>query len=181
MNRRTRGRLLAVALIAPLFGVTGWTATAQEGSAPAALKARLEGTWELEEWHLPNGKVLRPPEIGGRWSNHDGVVLANYHRAGADGFESYAGYGGYALDATTWSYRYERTEVARGTSHADAKVTIAPPGQKMVFKLRWEGDTVILEREGDRRRTTTAARFSSCRRARCCASTARSSERHRGR
>src|SRR5262245_17798200 len=151
MNRPARRKLWAMAIISPLLGVADWTATAQEGRTPAALKARLEGTWELEEWHLPNGKVLRPPEIGGRWSNHDGVVMATYHRAGADGFESYAGYGGYTLDGTTWSYWYERTEVARGTSPADAKVTVSPPGPKMVFKRRWESDTVVLERDGDRR------------------------------
>jgi hypothetical protein len=122
---------------------------ANQQQAPADVRAMLEGTWELEEWHL-DGEVLRPPEIGGRWSNHDGVVVAIYHRSGPRGFESFAGYGTYKMDGSTWGYRYDRVETARGSSAADAKVAISQvtPGE---FKITREGDKIVLERPNDRR------------------------------
>ena len=62
---------------------------AGRGSRGAAVAP--EGTWELVEWHV-DGEVLRPPQAGGRWLNHDGVVVATFHRETAGGFESFVGY-----------------------------------------------------------------------------------------
>ena len=56
------------------------SATAQT-TAPAELRAVLEGTWELEEWHA-EGEIMRPPQMTGRWMVHDGVVMAIRHRDG---------------------------------------------------------------------------------------------------
>ena len=120
------------------------------GQAAADLRALLEGTFELEEWHL-NGQVLRPPQIGGRWSNHDGVVLAIYHRAGPGGFESFAGYGTYKMEGSMWAYGYARTERAAGASAAEAKVTVTENAPVSTFKVSREGGTVVLERPNDRR------------------------------
>ena len=59
--------------------------------------------------------MLQPPQVGGRWSNHDGVVMATFYRRSDGSFQSFAGYGTYAMDETTWSYEYERVrDGARG-------------------------------------------------------------------
>jgi hypothetical protein len=52
------------------------TLRAQEGMPPADVRAVIEGTWELTEWHVGD-VVVRPPEIEGRWMVHDGHVMAN--------------------------------------------------------------------------------------------------------
>ena len=86
---------------------------------PRELRSLLEGTWELVEWHV-DGEVLRPPQAGGRWLNHDGVVVATFHRETAAGFESFVGYGTYEMDASNWSYTYERIQTASGPSSGEA-------------------------------------------------------------
>ena len=63
--------MVAIVLV-PLFLGAQRTGTAGHGQAPADVRALLGGTWELEEWHH-DGQVLRPPQVGGRWSNHDGT------------------------------------------------------------------------------------------------------------
>ena len=65
---------------------------AQSGQPSSDVRGVIEGTWELVEWHVA-GRVLRPPEMEGRWMVHDGVVMATRHRNGQDGHESTAGYG----------------------------------------------------------------------------------------
>ena len=120
-----------------------------QGPAPPDVRALIEGSWQLEEWHL-DGQVLRPPEIGGRRNDRDGVVVAIYQRSGPRGFESFAGYGTYRMDASSWTYGYERIENARGTSAADAKVTITQMAQT-TYKLYREGAKIVVERPNDRR------------------------------
>jgi len=112
------------------------------------IRMRLEGTWILEEWHH-QGEVLRPPEVGGRWSNHDGVVMATFHRRSHGSFESFAGYGTYEIERDRWSYRYERVETARGTSPEDAVVTVQRDLSSRSFALSRSGDTVRLEAAND--------------------------------
>lgn len=73
-------------------------AAAQAGVVPEEVRAVVEGTWELVEWHVGD-RVLRPPEMEGRWMVHDGLVMATQHRDGQDGFESTAGYGTYTWGA----------------------------------------------------------------------------------
>src|SRR5207249_652639 len=94
--------------------------------APPELRAALEGTWQLEEWHV-NGQVLKPPDADGRWSNRDGVVLFLLHRNGADTAESTMGYGVYQMDADTWGYRYLRMETSTGPRGGPAQVTVSRP------------------------------------------------------
>ena len=54
---------------------------AQDGMPPAEVRAVIEGTWELTEWHVGD-VVVRPPEMEGLWMVHDGHVMAIRHRTG---------------------------------------------------------------------------------------------------
>ena len=116
---------------------------ARQDEAPADLRALLEGTWELVEWHV-DGEVLRPPQAGGRWSNHDGVVVATFHRETAGGFESFVGYGTYEMDASYWSYTYERVETASGPSSGDAAVAVRSGGEPRRFTIVRDGDAYVI-------------------------------------
>jgi hypothetical protein len=118
--------------------------------APADLRAALEGTWQLDEWHV-NGQVLRPPQADGRWSNHDGVVLFVLHRA--DTAESTMGYGVYTMTADTWGYRYTRTQTTSGPLAGPVKFAVVKPQPEMrSFKIRRAPGKVILEGAGEDRR-----------------------------
>ena len=150
LTKPTFLRTTAVMLLLALLLVSARTGEAQSGDAPADVRARLEGTWVLEEWHH-EGQVLRPPQVGGRWMNHDGVVMATFHRQSHGSFESFAGYGTYAMDASTWSYGYTRIERARGTSQADAVVTVEEDRPTRSYALDREGDTIVLTTGNDRR------------------------------
>lgn len=106
------------------------------------LRAAVEGTWQLEEWHL-NGQVLRPPQVGGRWSNHDGVVLFMVHRTTGDSAYSQSGYGTYQLDTSTWSYGYTRTETLSGPIGGPAQVTTDRRDSRS-FRVSRQGSKIIL-------------------------------------
>ena len=106
------------------------------------LRAAVEGTWQLEEWHV-NGQVLRPPQVDGRWSNHDGVVLFMVHRTTSDSAYSQSGYGTYQLDANTWSYGYARTEALSGPIGAPATVTTDKRDSRS-YKVSRQGTKTIL-------------------------------------
>ena len=142
-------RSFAAAVIAPLLLMFQQPGTAAQRQAPADLKAVFEGTWELVEWHV-DGRVLRPPEIGGRWSNNHGVVVANYHRTSNDAFESFAGYGTYEFDASNWTYTYERMQLAGGPSLDEATIAVRA-GAPQRFTITREASKVILEGTNDRR------------------------------
>jgi hypothetical protein len=116
---------------------------AQDGQPSADIRGVIEGTWELVEWHV-DGRVLRPPEMDGRWMVYDGLVMATRHRDGADGFESTAGYGPYQWGPTSWTYGYDRSEDRRGPSADDAplRVTTIP---LRTFEITREGNHLILE------------------------------------
>ena len=140
-----------VALIIGLLCLLGQTpGVAGQAEAPAELRALLEGTWELVEWHV-DGEVLRPPQAGGRWLNHDGVVVATFHRETAAGFESFVGYGTYEMDASNWSYTYERVQTASGPSSGEAAVTVRSGGEPRRFAIVRDGDAIVLEGTNDRR------------------------------
>jgi hypothetical protein len=146
MMKRIRSVIILVLLA---IVQSGSVMARMQEPAPADVRALIEGSWQLEEWHL-DGHVLRPPEIGGRRNDRDGVVVAIYQRSGPRGFESFAGYGTYRMDASSWTYGYERIENARGTSAADAKVTITQMAQT-TYKLYREGAKIVVERPNDRR------------------------------
>ncbi len=112
----------------------------------------IEGTWQLEEWHV-NGEVLKPPQADGRWSNRDGVVLFVLHRNDGANAISTVGYGTYQMDESMWSYRYDRMETSTGPVGGPAKVTVTQPARQMrSFKISRQGSKVVVEGEGDDRR-----------------------------
>ena len=142
-------RFIVLALASVCFAAQS-PGLAGQAEAPAELRSLLEGTWELVEWHV-DGEVLRPPQAGGRWLNHDGVVVATFHRETAGGFESFVGYGTYEMDASNWSYTYERVETASGPSSAEAAVTVRSGAEPRRFAIVRDGDAIVLEGTNDRR------------------------------
>jgi hypothetical protein len=141
------GGLTGLLVVATLVASAPWTgAAAQDGQPPAEIRAVIEGTWELIEWHVGD-RVLQPPEMDGRWMVHDGMVMAIRHRDGADGFESTAGYGAYRWGPMSWTYGYRRSEDLRGPSAAEAtlRVTDSDPIPMRTFQITRDGDHLILE------------------------------------
>ena len=151
-QRRTVVRIFPVALSALGFvvamGAHPAPAGAQAESPPASVRAVIEGTWELVEWHVGD-RVLRPPEMEGRWMVHDGLVMATRHRNGPDDFESTAGYGEYRWGPMTWTYGYERSEDLRGPSPADVELTVtgSDPIRMRTFRISRDGDLLVLDGE----------------------------------
>ena len=148
--QRSGSRSLGWMTAALLAVVVHAASSARQAEAPTELRDRLEGTWVLEEWHH-EGRVLRPPAVGGRWSNQDGVVMATFHRQSDGSYQSFAGYGRYEITADTWGYAYDRVQTARGTTPEDAVLTVREGGAMRSFSVSQEGDTVVLLAEGDRR------------------------------
>ena len=117
--------------------------TAQPSDPADDLRSVVEGTWVLIEWHV-DGRVLRPPEMDGRWMVHDGMVMATRHRDGVDGYESTAGYGRYQWGQNTWRYGYDRSEDRRGDTVGTAVLQVREVPQR-TFHITHEGDHLILE------------------------------------
>lgn len=146
---RPRYRLMfAIAASITLLGQPA--AQSPQPAAPADLRGMLEGTWQLDEWHT-DGKVLRPPQIDGRWSNHDGVVLVIYSRR--DLGQTTAGYGSYNITADTWSYGYTRMLTTTSPAGGPPTVTMTEPkGELRSFKIvRMPGKVILEGAAGDRR------------------------------
>ena len=143
-----RTLVLAVVGFAAVAVVATSPAGAQDLAPPAEVRAVIEGTWELVEWHVGD-RVLRPPEMEGRWMVHDSLVMATRHRDGPDDFESTAGYGEYRWGPMTWTYGYERSEDLRGLSPADVRLTVtgSDPIRMSTFRISREGDMLILDGE----------------------------------
>jgi hypothetical protein len=107
-------------------------------------KARVEGVYSLQEWHL-GGEVVRPPRVDGRFFLLDGAVITIIHnRVQEDKQTTFAAYGSYLLDATRFSYRYDDASVFVQTASA-LTVSRKPPWEGMrSFKLVSEGNAVRL-------------------------------------
>lgn len=149
---RVTGRLASTALIACALSAQ-LPGPAAQTPAPADVRAAVEGTWQLEEWHV-GGQVLKPPMVDGRWSNHDGAVLFMLHRT--DTSESTMGYGIYQMDDKTWSYRYFRMQSTAGPMGGPVTVSIpkqAPEMRSFAIKREPGGAAgkIVLEAPGDRR------------------------------
>ena len=85
-----------------------------------------------------------------RRSNNHGIVMASFHRVSGGSFSSFAGYGEHEMDASRWSYGYERRQTASGPSPDEARVTVRNGLEMRIFKMRREGGTIILEAPNDR-------------------------------
>jgi hypothetical protein len=150
VNRTRLIRLISAASALFIVAGSGETATSAQSSAPADLRAALEGTWQLEEWHT-GGQVLRPPQADGRWSNRDGVVLFVLNRT--DTGDSNMGYGIYEITADTWGYRYLRMQSTSGPLGGPFKINVAKPEPALrSFKIRREPGKVVLEGVNEDRR-----------------------------
>jgi hypothetical protein len=142
--RRARG-LLALAVTASIALLARPIAQSGQAAAPADLRAMLEGTWQLDEWHV-DGTVLRPPQIDGRWSNHDGVVLVVYGRR--DTGLTTSGFGTYRITPDTWSYQYARNVTSTAPAGAQATVTATDQGPVRSFKIVRTPGKIVLEGAG---------------------------------
>ena len=149
MTDRHRTGLLMLTVVAAMFASLAHTTevVAQEGRPPTHVRAVIEGTWRLVEWHS-GGEVLRSPDMEGLWMVYDGHVMATRHRtkpAGPNAFESTAGYGSYRWGPTTWTYGYERSEDLRGASAPDAELSVTHELPDMrSYDLTFEGDHLVL-------------------------------------
>jgi hypothetical protein len=134
--------------VAALLLLPFQTTAGAQPEAPASVKAVLEGTWTLDEWHV-NGHVMRPPEMTGLWMVHDGRVMAIRHRDGPTSFESTAAYGNYRITADEWIYGYERSEDTTGPTAQDSKlrVRVTLPVPMQAWKIRRDGSKLFLERD----------------------------------
>jgi hypothetical protein len=150
MNHVRRAlRLSAFAVIASIALLARPVAQSGQVAAPADLRAMLEGTWQLDEWHV-DGKVLRPPQIDGRWSNRDGVVLVVYGRR--DTGLTTSGFGTYRITPDTWSYGYTRMVTSTAPAGGQATVTATDQGPLRSFTVvRAPGKIVLQGAGGDRR------------------------------
>jgi len=93
------------------------------------VKAKVEDTWILEEWHM-KGEVVRPPKVDGRFVIHDNVfVVMLLNRAGEEPW-SYYGFGKYSLDASMFSMGFDETSFFKESTSG---VTVSR-------KLTWDGE-----------------------------------------
>jgi hypothetical protein len=131
------------------------------------VKAKVEATWILEEWHM-KGEAVSPPKVDGRFIIHDNaIVLILINRAG-EGVWSYYGYGKYTLDASTFSMGFDEVSMfTESTSGTTVSRKLTWDGQIKSFEINMEnnqlhlrcadigyhliveGDTLIFKRKGE--------------------------------
>jgi hypothetical protein len=106
----------------------------------AAIRARIEGVYALEEWHTESG-VFRPPQVEGRSSLLNGTIIVILHNRINDASQTtIASYGTYVLTQSEFAYRYVEPSV----------FAIKPDAITVSHKLPWEGmRTFDVMREGE--------------------------------
>jgi len=159
------GAVVAVMLALQLAGSSQAAGPAgdaeQDGTRIEEAKALLEGTFELDEWNV-GGKALRPPQVEGRFSIHDGVILFMTTRHDGSTVESIHGWGVYSITADGWSYGYRHLETVRGPADGPlARVPNANPLSPTLLKLQWDGPKLIVIGRGTDRREYTRESFVS--------------------
>ena len=91
----------AMRAVASVFAATLLCSCALSPAADPSksAKARIEGVYALQEWHL-GGEVVRAPRVDGRFFLLDGVVITVLHNRVQEGNQTtVASYGSYVLDA----------------------------------------------------------------------------------
>jgi hypothetical protein len=111
----------------------------------ASLRKLIEGAYDLEEWHLPEG-VMKPPRVAGRFMVSNGAVTSIMHdRVNSALQTSLFMYGSYTLTAKEFAYRYDEPMKVT-TRDADVSVSQVPDWNDLrVFAVNFEGDAVHLE------------------------------------
>lgn len=108
----------------------------------AGVKAKVEGVYSLEEWHLAAG-VARPPHVDGRFVLLNGAVITLLHNRVQEANQTtVAAYGTYTLDVSRFAYNYADMSVyvQRASS---ITASHKPPWEGMRgFSVISEGSTV---------------------------------------
>jgi hypothetical protein len=126
-------------MVAAFFQFWAFAASA---ASLAELRAAVEGVYTLQEWHS-EGKVLRPPQIEGRFVLMNGTVTTILLNDGEESNRtSTALLGKYILDETSFSYRYDTRSYFTQTPSA-ITVSRTPPWEGMRrFAVSAEGKAV---------------------------------------
>jgi hypothetical protein len=126
-NQRVKSLFWAMILVALLM-LPLTCATIGKQPSLNEVKAKVEGTWILEEWHI-KGQVIHPPKVEARFIVHDNALeLIMLNRAGEKPWSWY-GYGKYTLDASTFSMGFDEA----------AMFVESTSGITVSHKLPWEG------------------------------------------
>lgn len=123
-------------------------------------RALIEGTFELDEWNV-GGKAMRPPQVEGRFSIHDGVILFMTKRTDGPTTESTHGWGVYSITPEGWNYGYKHLETVRGPLDGPLTRAAGATLTSSLLKLQWEGPKLIVIGGGTDRREYTRESFVS--------------------
>ena len=143
--------LLALGYLGP---ISTWAQTTNIERA----KKVMDGTWRLEEW-VVDGEAMRPPQVDGRLSHHNGIIMImmSWTRPGVRKF--FYGYGAYTFGDGTWSYAYDRYVAFADT---DGSIVLSEKGAaenatragfegRRIYQMKFEGEKLHLEHEGGER------------------------------
>jgi hypothetical protein len=133
--------------IAVLLGLLGTCFNLVEcrAASVAEIKATIDGTYILEEWHTDAG-VFRPPQVEGRLAYLNGAVVTILINKMQEGQQvTVAEFGVYELRAGSFSYRYDNASTFTQTTNT-INVSHALPWQGMRdFDVTQDGATVRLQ------------------------------------
>jgi hypothetical protein len=149
----TRSRL-ALVVIAAVAAAIPFGLTAQGGPSGGndleRARQRIEGSFELEEWKA-SGKVLHPPQIEGRFSLHNGMVLFMTMRKDLPVPETAVGYGAYHFDSKGFTYGYSYLETLQPGAQGVLSRRVSSP-TTFPLTLQWQGDVLLATGKGSDRR-----------------------------
>src|SRR5262245_35955146 len=91
-----RGMQLASVLGPLLALIVPASPVRADNISKAQVQEIVDGTWTLAEWTI-DGNHLRPPEVDGRFSIHDGIVMFFLERRSPGNEIFVSGYGSYDL------------------------------------------------------------------------------------
>lgn len=129
--------------------------TADPTAVPSEAEIRrfVEGSWQLETWHVDD-EILRPPTARGYILFHDGVVLFTVVRDEGDRTLTRFGHGEYQVADGRWSYRYDDNhymETERPEHEQIFEKSHFSWSEPRQFEARFEDGQLILENEGGKR------------------------------
>ena len=109
------------------------------------VKAKVEATWILEEWHM-KGEVVRPPKVDGRFIAHDNTCVVILLNRAAEGTSSYYTYGKYTLDASTFSMQFDETSFFKeSTSGITVSRKLTFDGKMKSFAISTENNKLQMQ------------------------------------